>query len=89
MKLYWSNWYRKENQVEDEDEDGTGDWVENGEISDELRAKILALKVCRNRCLAHTEADNAAEIATPVLKMLATLVEHEGSLIPNIAEEYA
>lgn len=89
MKLYWSDWYRKEKQVEDDDEDGTGDWVENEEISDELRAKILALKVCRNRCLAHAEADNAAEIATPVLKMLATLVEHEGSLIPNIAEEYA
>ena len=89
IKLYWSDLYRKENQVEDEDEDGTGDWVENEEISDELRAKILALKVCRNRCLAHTEADNAAEIATPVLKMLATLVEHEGSLVPNVAEEYA
>lgn len=66
-----------------------GDWVENEDVSDELRAKLLALKVCRNRCLAHTEEDNAAEIATPVLKMLATLVEHEGSLIPNIAEEYA
>jgi len=57
-------------------------------MSDELRAKIQALKVCRNRCLAHAEADNAAEIATPVLKMLATLVEHEGSLIPNVVEEY-
>ena len=87
MKLYWSDWYRKEN-LDDEDDDGTKDWVENEDISDELRAKILALKVCRNRCLAHAEADNAAEIATPVLKMLATLVEHEGSLIPKIAEEY-
>jgi len=64
-----------------------GDWVENEEVPDELRAKILALKLCRNRCLAHAESENATEIATPVLKMFATLVEHEGSLIPNIAEE--
>lgn len=64
-----------------------GDWVENEEMADELRAKILALKVCRNRCLAHAESENGAEIATPVLKMLATLMEHEGSLILDIAEE--
>jgi len=79
----------KENQGGDEDEDRVGDWIENEELSDNLREKILALKVCRNCCLAHAESDTAAEIATPVLKMLATLVEHEGSLIPNIAEELA
>ena len=56
-------------------------------MPDELRAKILALKVCRNRCLAHASSEKALEIATPVLKLLATLLEHEGSLNMPVEEE--
>ncbi|KAJ7446638.1 armadillo-type protein [Mycena latifolia] len=55
------------------------EWADESEVSDNLRAKILALKVCRNRSLAHASSENAIEIATPVFKMLATLLEHGGS----------
>ena len=40
----------------------------------------MALKVCRNRCLAHAASDTALEMATPVLKMFFALLEHGGSL---------
>ncbi|KAJ7695426.1 cohesin-associated protein Pds5 [Mycena rosella] len=63
------------------------EWADESEVSDNLRAKILALKVCRNRSLAHASSENALEIATPVLKMLATLLEHGGSFIAESGED--
>ncbi|KAJ7755342.1 armadillo-type protein [Mycena maculata] len=76
-------------QLLDDDVD-TGEaeeWADESEVSDNLRAKILALKVCRYRTLAHAEADTALEIATPVLKMLATLVDYGGSLTEDSGED--
>ncbi|CDO77959.1 hypothetical protein BN946_scf184971.g9 [Trametes cinnabarina] len=55
------------------------DWVEDASMRPELRAKVLALKVCRNRCLAHAESDTALEIAQPVIRMFSTVLQYEGS----------
>ncbi|KAH9477762.1 Sister chromatid cohesion protein pds5 [Psilocybe cubensis] len=68
------------------EEDSEEEWIENDEIPDELRAKVLAVKVCRNRCLSHAASEQALEIATPVLKLLATLLEHDGSLSLQVEE---
>jgi sister chromatid cohesion protein PDS5 len=70
-----------------EDEDDGEEWFINEEIPELLRAKIQAVKVCRNRCLAHGQSDKAIEIATPALKMFATLLEQDGSLNPNVEED--
>jgi len=61
--------------------------VDDDDVSDDLRRKLLSLKVCRNRCLAHVTSEQALEIATPVLKLLVTLVEYDGSLKPEVEEE--
>ncbi|KAG1732950.1 armadillo-type protein [Suillus lakei] len=50
-------------------------------------ARILALKVCRNRCLAHASTDTALEVATPVLKMLSTLLDHAGSYSADATDD--
>ncbi|KAJ6631101.1 armadillo-type protein [Mycena sp. CBHHK59/15] len=71
----------------DDEMDTEEEWVVESDVSDNLRAKILALKVCRNRSLAHASEENALEIATPVLKMLATLLEHGGSFIADSGED--
>lgn len=63
------------------------DWVEDEDVPPRLRARILALKVCRNRCLAHASTDTALEVATPVLKMLSTLVGHGGSYSADATDE--
>ncbi|KAI0371302.1 hypothetical protein BV20DRAFT_1120710 [Pilatotrama ljubarskyi] len=55
------------------------DWVEDANMSLELRAKVLALKVCRNRCLAHAGSDTALEIAQPVIRMFSTVLQYEGA----------
>jgi sister chromatid cohesion protein PDS5 len=71
-------------------QDATGnddEWIEKDNMSPLLRAKLLSLKVCRNRCLAHAESDIALDIATPVLKMFITLLEQSGSLRPNDEDE--
>lgn len=73
--------------LQDQMDDGE-EWVEDEDLSNNLRAKLLSLKVCRNRCLAHASADRPLEIATPVLKLFATLLEHSGSLNPDVVEEY-
>ena len=63
------------------------EWVDDDDVSDDLRQKLLSLKVCRNRCLAHATSDQALEIATPVMKLLVMLVEYDGSLKPEVEEE--
>ncbi|KAJ7039761.1 armadillo-type protein [Mycena alexandri] len=63
------------------------EWADDSEVSDNLRAKILAIKVFRNRSLVHAGADNALEMATPVLKMLATLLDNGGSFVADSGED--
>lgn len=55
------------------------DWVEDDDMPPIQKARILALKVCRNRCIANAPAETALELATPALKMFSTLLEHSGS----------
>src|SRR6266404_2428567 len=55
------------------------EWVERADVPPSLSKKILALKVCRNRCLAHAESDTAMDMATPALKMFFALLENGGS----------
>ena len=55
------------------------DWVDDAVMPLELRAKVLALKVCRNRCLAHASSETALEIAQPVIRMFSTVLQYEGA----------
>lgn len=63
------------------------EWVEDENIKPSLRAKLLALKVCRHRCMAHAEDETALDIASPVLKMFLTLLQHSGSLTADAQDE--
>lgn len=69
------------------DENVDEEWFEDDEVPDELRSKILALKVLRNRCLAHKSKEQALEIATPVLKLFAALIDFEGSVSNRVTEK--
>ena len=63
------------------------DWVDDSVMPPRLKAKLLALKVCRNRCLAHASSDTAVDIAKPVLKMLTSILHYDGSLVPDAEDE--
>jgi sister-chromatid-cohesion protein PDS5 len=63
------------------------EWAEEANVSPVLRAKILCLKVCRNRSLAHASSDTALEITTPVLRMLVTMLDFAGSLSAESDDE--
>lgn len=67
--------------------DDSEEWVEDDDVSAASRAKILSLKVCRNRCLVHATSDSALEISKPVVKMFATLLDNRGSLTPDSIDE--
>ena len=64
------------------------EWTEDDDLSPQVRAKLFALKTCRNRCLAHAGDDNALDIAKPVLKMFSTLVVNVGSFTEDANDEY-
>ncbi|KAG5654557.1 hypothetical protein H0H81_000082 [Sphagnurus paluster] len=73
---------RDPNDMDDDEE-----WVSDEDISPTLRAKLLALKVCRYRSISQASSENALEISTPVLKMLATLLEYRGSFTEQEQED--
>jgi sister chromatid cohesion protein PDS5 len=64
------------------------EWIEKSDVPPSLSKKIIALRLCRNRCLAHATSDAALEIATPVLKMLFALLEQGGSLRAENEDEF-
>lgn len=63
------------------------EWIEDSQMSPDLRAKLFAVKACRNRCLAHAGSSDEMEIAKPVLRMLITLLQHGGSLSADATDE--
>ncbi|KIJ63153.1 hypothetical protein HYDPIDRAFT_113739 [Hydnomerulius pinastri MD-312] len=76
----------RRHQADSEEMDVDNDWAEDDNVSPIQKARILALKVCRNRCLAHASTGMALEVATPVLKMFSTLLEHSGSYSADAAD---
>lgn len=64
------------------------DWVDDDQMPAELQAKILALKVCRNRCLALAGSDTALEIVQPVVRMFSTLLKNEGRFSEDAKDTY-
>jgi sister chromatid cohesion protein PDS5 len=62
-------------------------WLPDDAVPSLLQAKIIALKICRRRCLVYAkdkQNDEASKEATllvakPVLSMLATILETAGS----------
>jgi hypothetical protein len=65
------------------------EWLEDTQLPPLLRAKLLALKVCRKRCLAQAGSAIAGDIARPVLRMFVTLLENTGALRADSDDECA
>ncbi|KAK7205746.1 armadillo-type protein [Myxozyma melibiosi] len=56
------------------------EWVEDEQLEDECKAKILALRILVNRLRAAATSDTAVEIARPVLKLLNSLIVNDGEM---------
>ncbi|KAI0305166.1 hypothetical protein B0F90DRAFT_1808987 [Multifurca ochricompacta] len=63
------------------------EWIEEADVPPSLSMKIIALKVCRHRCLAHAASETALDMATPVLRMFFALLEHGGSIHAEIEDD--
>ena len=63
------------------------EWVEDDQMAPELRAKLLVLKICRKRCLAHGKSDEAVHVAEPALRMFFTLLDFGGSFSESAEDE--
>ncbi|KAG9103997.1 hypothetical protein FRC06_006261 [Ceratobasidium sp. 370] len=67
-------------------EENDEEWVEDSQLNGTGKAKILALKVMHNRCLAHAESDAALDMSAPVFKLLFSILDNGGSV--NTSVEY-
>ncbi|KAK0446041.1 armadillo-type protein [Desarmillaria tabescens] len=74
-------------QLPDPDDDTEEEWVEDDVMPDILRAKILALKVFKNRSLAYADSDKGLMVSGPPLKIFKQLVEANGALSSDVAED--
>ncbi|KAG7446844.1 cohesin-associated protein Pds5 [Guyanagaster necrorhizus] len=73
-------------QLPDPDDDADEEWVNDDAMPDLLRAKILALKVFKNRSLAYADSDKGLMVSGPPLKIFKQLVEMNGALSSDVAE---
>ncbi|GJJ10554.1 hypothetical protein Clacol_004781 [Clathrus columnatus] len=62
------------------------EWASDEEVSDLIVAKILGVKICRNRCLVHANSETALANASPVLTMLLNILAHGGSMEEDVAD---
>lgn len=60
--------------------DDEQEWFEDSQVPASLKARILALKVCRNRCMAHAGGDMEDDISAPVLKLMKAIILNQGSV---------
>ncbi|CAE6457598.1 unnamed protein product [Rhizoctonia solani] len=82
QELLMSNTPSTEDEMITDDADE--EWVEDNQLNAIGKAKLLALKVMHNRCLAHVHSDAALDISQPVLKLLFTILEHNGAVNPSV-----
>lgn len=64
------------------------EWFEDDVVPPSLVARVQTLKVCRNRCLALSSTESALDKASPVIRVLFTLIEYGGTLNDEMVDEY-
>ena len=62
------------------------EWAEMEDLPALAEAKILAIKVCRHRCLSHSKTESD-DIVKPVLNLLITLLNNDGSMPGGTVDE--
>jgi sister-chromatid-cohesion protein PDS5 len=68
--------------------DDVDEWAADNEVSWSTQTKLLAVKICRNRCIVHGSSKAALDIGTPVLTMLLTILANDGSMSAEAKDEY-
>lgn len=52
-------------------------WIPDEELNDSNRARISALKVLVNRCIAYADSPEAGKVSSPIFKLLWQLMLRE------------
>lgn len=68
-------------------DDDAEEWAPDADVSSLTKAKLLSMKICRNRCIAHGGSDSALDLGNPVLTMFLTLLAHGGSMSEEARDE--
>jgi sister chromatid cohesion protein PDS5 len=69
------------------DMDDVEEWVSDADVPWLTKAKLLSIKICRNRCIAHGGSKSALDLGTPVITMLLTVLAHGGSMTEEARDE--
>ncbi|EGF98446.1 uncharacterized protein MELLADRAFT_69311 [Melampsora larici-populina 98AG31] len=62
------------------EQDGDDEWLDDSELADLAKARILGVKLLTNRCIAYAETTAAKTSAAPVFKLLWQLLDNRGHL---------
>ena len=71
-----------------DDMDMDEEWIPDEDVTPTMRARILCLKICRNRSMSHASSDKAMDMSTPTMKLFATILDHNGSPSGLSGERY-
>lgn len=63
------------------------EWFEDHQVPTSLKTRLMALKVCRNRCMAHVGGELEGEVAAPLLKLTMSILLNHGSVTANDDDE--
>lgn len=72
-----------QDQMEDEEE-----WYDDDDVPPLVEARVLALKICRKRCMAHSSSATALDVAQPVLRLFTSILAFSGSATEDAEDEY-
>ncbi|KAG0146246.1 hypothetical protein CROQUDRAFT_107255 [Cronartium quercuum f. sp. fusiforme G11] len=62
------------------EQDNDDDWLDDHELGDLAKARVLGLKLLTNRCLAYADTKAAKTSSAPAFKLFWQLLDNQGSL---------
>lgn len=69
--------------MEDDEE-----WFDDADVPPLVQARILALKICRKRCIAHSSSATALDVTQPVLRLFTSILANYGSATDDVEDEF-
>lgn len=67
-------------------QDDSEDWVNEDELEDIDRSKIVGLRLLTHHALTHVKDPEALSIVQPVLELLVSILQNEGMISEVTAE---
>ncbi|KIJ30528.1 hypothetical protein M422DRAFT_36533 [Sphaerobolus stellatus SS14] len=76
-----------EDAMEVDEDETLEEWSPDSGVSALTKAKLLSIKICRNRCIAHGKSEFAKDVGGPVIKILVAILQNNGAVKDDVVED--